>query len=147
MTLQLVLFICNPHLTALSNTVIAFTGFTVSLYCYFLFSSLAMKGALWTTVRHHDKYYLSTFNDEQWVQYDVASRACAFHGQRLLSESDMPESVLKSLQLRPGAYFLDGGKKIVTQNYEEGSNRVILEIFKLYPGTKKQILCIRKLDI
>ncbi|XP_065197214.1 uncharacterized protein LOC135828718 [Sycon ciliatum] len=104
------------------------------------------EGALWTTVRHHDKYYLSTFNDEQWVQYDVARRACAFHGQRLLSESDMPESVLKSLQLRPGAYFLDGGKKIVTQNYEEGSNRVILEIFKLYPGTKKQILCIQICD-
>ncbi|XP_065197026.1 uncharacterized protein LOC135828510 [Sycon ciliatum] len=99
--------------------------------------------ALWTTVRHHDKYYLSTFNNRQWVQYDVASRACAFYGQRLLSESDMPESVLKSLHLRPGAYFLDGGKKIVTQNYEEGSNRVILQIFNIYPGTTKQILCIQ----
>ncbi|XP_065197305.1 uncharacterized protein LOC135828801 [Sycon ciliatum] len=101
---------------------------------------------VWTTVKHHDKYYLSTLNNGQWVQYDVASRACAFHSQRLMSESDMPESVLTSLQLRPGAYFLDGGKKIIAQNYQGRSNRVIMQIFNLYSGTKKQILCIQICD-
>ncbi|XP_065196760.1 uncharacterized protein LOC135828237 [Sycon ciliatum] len=104
----------------------------------------------WTTVPYQ-KYYLSTLQNGLRVKYNAARRACAFYGKRLMSENDIPASQLTNLrqnvfahlQVKSGAYFLEGGAKILAQNYRGQTSELIMQIFNLYPQSEKQILCIQ----
>ncbi|XP_065197205.1 uncharacterized protein LOC135828710 [Sycon ciliatum] len=107
----------------------------------------------WTTVPYQ-KYYLSTLQNGLRVKYNAARRACTFYGKRLMSENDIPASQLTNLrqnvfahlQVKSGAYFLEGGAKILAQNYRGQTSELIMQIFNLYPESEKQILCIQICD-